>query len=91
MVTLEQPLIAGRQTLSMLHNLGLPELVAANADDYVRIASQLAGDLPRLGSLRRELRPRFAASPLADHAGFARDWSCALRQLWQASLLSAHN
>ncbi len=90
-VTLEQPLIAGRQTLSMLHNLGLPELVAANADDYVRIASRLAGNLPRLSSLRRELRPRFAASPLADHAGFARDWSCALRQLWQESLLSARN
>jgi protein O-GlcNAc transferase len=90
-VTLEQPLIAGRQTLSMLHNLGLPELVATGADDYVRIASALARDLPRLARLRQELRPRFAASPLADHAGFARDWSSALRQLWQAYLQSARH
>jgi predicted O-linked N-acetylglucosamine transferase (SPINDLY family) len=82
-VTLEQPLIAGRQTLSMLHNLGLQELVAPSEDDYVRIAAGLAADLPRLETLRRELRPRFAASALADYDGFARDWAAALRGLWR--------
>ena len=71
--------------------LTVPELVATDADDYVRIASALARDLPRLARLRQALRPRFAASPLADHAGFARDWSSALRQLWQAYLQSTRH
>ena len=82
-VTLEQPLIAGRQTLSMLNNLGLPELVAHGEDEYVAIAAGLAKDLPRLEALRRELRPRFAASPLADYDGYARDWAAAMRELWR--------
>ena len=34
----------GRQTFGMLTLLGLPELIAQNADDYVRIAARLAQD-----------------------------------------------
>lgn len=83
-VTLEQPLIAGRQTLSMLHNIGLERLVARDAGDYVRIAARLAADREALAELRRTLRGRFSASPLADHARFARDWTDTLRTLWQA-------
>lgn len=82
-VTLEQPLIAGRQTLSMLHNLGLPELVAKNEQDYVAIATGLAGDPEKLAALRAGLRPRFAASPLADYDAFARDLATALRGMWR--------
>jgi protein O-GlcNAc transferase len=85
-VTLEQPLIAGRQTLSMLHNLGHPEWVAHSPEEYVGIAASLAADLPRLALTRQALRPCFAASPLSDHDGFARDFSTALRSLWRARL-----
>jgi protein O-GlcNAc transferase len=82
-VTLEQPLIAGRQTLSMLHNLGLPELVAKSEQDYVAITAGLAGDPQNLAALRAGLRPRFAASPLADYDAFARDLATAFRGMWR--------
>ena len=82
-VTLDQPLIAGRQTLAMLHNLGHAEWIASTEDRYVGIASGLAGDLECLAEIRRNLRPQFAASPLADYAGFARDFTAALRGLWR--------
>jgi predicted O-linked N-acetylglucosamine transferase (SPINDLY family) len=85
-VTLEQPLVHGRQSLSMLHNLGLPELVARDADDYVAIARRLATDRPRLAELRRALRPRFAASPLMDYAAFAKHLEAAYRHFWHARL-----
>lgn len=81
-VTLEQPLIAGRQTLAMLHNLGHPEWIARDEDQYVAIATGLANNIEQLAAIRRELRPQFAKSALADYAGFARDFTAALRGLW---------
>ena len=82
-VTLEQEMIAGRQTLSLLANLGLEELVAADEDSYVAIAASLAGDTTRLAALRHTLRPRFAASPLQDYAKFTRAMEAAFRAMWQ--------
>lgn len=82
-VTLQQPTIAGRQTIAMLANLGLDELVAADADQYVGIAAALAQDLPRLAGLRQALRPRFAGSPLQDYAKFTRAMEKALRTMWR--------
>ncbi len=38
----------GRAGRSILSNIGLPELVARDPRDYVRIATDLAGDVPRL-------------------------------------------
>ena len=35
-----------------LTHVGLTELIAGSADDYVRIAQSLAGDWPRLAELR---------------------------------------
>ena len=42
----------GRAGVSQLTNLGLPELIAETPEEFVRIAVELAGDLPRLGCLR---------------------------------------
>jgi len=85
-VTLEQPLVHGRQTLGMLHNLALPELVARDADHYLHIAVGLASDLDRLAALRAGLRPRFARSPLMDYSGFARELEGAYRAMWRHHL-----
>jgi predicted O-linked N-acetylglucosamine transferase (SPINDLY family) len=71
-----------RAGLSILSNLGLPELVASSAKDYVRIAAELAGDLPRLAELRRTLRSRMEASVLMDGALFARQLEAAFRAAW---------
>jgi protein O-GlcNAc transferase len=62
--------------------VGLPELIAQSAEEYVSIAAGLAEDLPRLAELRSTLRVRMRESPLMDGARFARDIEQAFRQMW---------
>jgi predicted O-linked N-acetylglucosamine transferase (SPINDLY family) len=73
-----------RAGLSIMSNLGLPELVAYTEDDYVRIATELAGDLPRLSDLRANLRSRMENSVLTDAPRFARQIEAAYRAMWRA-------
>jgi predicted O-linked N-acetylglucosamine transferase (SPINDLY family) len=72
-----------RGGLSILSNLGAPELVAYSEDDYVRLAVDLAHDLPRLVELRRTLRPKMESSVLMDAPNFARQIETAYRAMWQ--------
>jgi len=72
-----------RAGFSQMSNLGLTDLVAFTGDDYVRIATTLAGDLPRLAELRATLRSRLQASPLMDAPRFARHIEQAYRTLWE--------
>jgi predicted O-linked N-acetylglucosamine transferase (SPINDLY family) len=85
-VTLPHTMIAGRQTASMLANLALPELIAADEADYVRIAVGLARESDRLAALRSGLRDRFRRSPLADYDRFTRDLENAYAAMWEAWL-----
>src|SRR5262249_40223898 len=48
----------GRSGLSILSNVGLPELVAHSPEEYVRKAAALAADLPWLTAVRAGLRSR---------------------------------
>jgi predicted O-linked N-acetylglucosamine transferase (SPINDLY family) len=82
-VTLVGQTVVGRAGLSQLTNLGLPELIAQTPQQYVQIATDLAGDLPRLAELRRTLRGRMEASPLMDAPRFARNVEAAYRQVWR--------
>jgi predicted O-linked N-acetylglucosamine transferase (SPINDLY family) len=82
-VTLPGVTAISRGGLSILSNLELPELVAASPDEYVRIAAELAANLPRLADLRATLRERMRISPLMDAPGFARDIEAAYRRMWQ--------
>jgi predicted O-linked N-acetylglucosamine transferase (SPINDLY family) len=73
----------GRGGLSILSNVGLPDLVAKDAQQYTRIAIELAGDLPRLRQLRATLRDRLRHSPLMNAPRFARHVEAAYRTMWQ--------
>jgi predicted O-linked N-acetylglucosamine transferase (SPINDLY family) len=73
----------GRGGASILANVGVPELIARTPQQYVHIATDLAGDLPRLAELRRTLRARMQASPLMDAPRFARNVETAYRQMWK--------
>jgi predicted O-linked N-acetylglucosamine transferase (SPINDLY family) len=81
-VSLAGKTAVSRAGLSILSNVGLPELVARTADDYVRIATSLAGDLPRLAALRAGLRRQMVNSPLMDGPCFARNVEAAFRDMW---------
>ncbi|MBS0195208.1 MAG: tetratricopeptide repeat protein [Planctomycetes bacterium] len=72
-----------RVGVSLLHAVGLQELVAKDADDYARIASELANDRPRLMAMKAGLRARMAASPLRDEQGYARSFEKLLRDMWR--------
>ena len=82
-VTLAGSAHVSRVGVSLLSSVGLPELIARTAEEYVSIVVGLAKDLPRLAELRRTFRPRMRASPLMDAGRFARDIESAYRQMWR--------
>jgi len=82
-VTLAGTFHASRVGVSLMTNLGLPELIAQSPADYVRIARDLAADTPRLNALRAGLRERLRASPLMDAARFTRNLEAAYREIWK--------
>jgi predicted O-linked N-acetylglucosamine transferase (SPINDLY family) len=82
-ITLVGQTPAARAGLSLLNNLGLPELIAETPEQYVRIAVELAQDLSRLSELRATLRNRLRNSPLMDAPRFARNVEAAYRNMWQ--------
>ena len=83
-VTLSGATHSSRMVTSVLQNLGCPGWIAGTPEEYVRIATALASDLPRLAEIRRSLRARMAASPLTDGASFARNVEHAFREMWRA-------
>lgn len=82
-VTWPQSRVVSRQTHAVLHQIGVPELSANDAEEYVRIAVELANDRARLAHLRATLRDRMCASPLMDAAGFTRQLENALIDLYR--------
>lgn len=82
-VTWPQSRVVSRQTHAFLRQIGLPELSAQDADDYVQIAVELANDRARLAQLRATLRERMRASALMDVVGFTRQLEDALINLYR--------
>jgi protein O-GlcNAc transferase len=75
-----------RQGVRFLTSVGLQELIAETPDVYVRIASDLAGDLPRLTALRCGLRERMRRSPLMDALQLTHHLEEAYRAMWDQRL-----
>jgi predicted O-linked N-acetylglucosamine transferase (SPINDLY family) len=73
-----------RAGLSLMANLGLPELVAESPAQFIRRAVELAQDRNRLAELRANLRERLAQSPLMDAGRFTRNVEHAYRTMWQS-------
>jgi protein O-GlcNAc transferase len=82
-VTLRGDRHASRVGASLLTQIGLTDLIADSVEAYVETAVALAGNTARLADLRDVLRPRMAASPLCDAAGFARKIEQAYRTMWR--------
>ena len=82
-VTLAGERAVSRGGLSLLKNLDLAEFAASDPEQYVQIAMNLAGDLPRLAELRRTLRQRLLDSPLTDAKRFAANIESLYRQAWR--------
>jgi predicted O-linked N-acetylglucosamine transferase (SPINDLY family) len=76
-VTLAGQRAVARGGVSILSTVGLPELIAKDSDDYVRIATDLARHPMRLS------REQLLASPLMDAPAFARDFEETIRTAWR--------
>jgi len=73
-----------RQGVRFLQSAGLGELLGDTREDYVRIAVDLASDLPRLAALRAGLRERMSRSPIMNSERLIRDLEAAYRAMWEA-------
>jgi predicted O-linked N-acetylglucosamine transferase (SPINDLY family) len=82
-LTLRGERFIGHVGESILHNAGLADWVAADAEDYLRRAARHAGDAAALAGLRARLRPQLLASPLCDAPRFARNLGEAWRGMWR--------
>ena len=82
-ITLRGRRFIGHQGETILHNVGLPEWIATDTDDYVAKAAAFAGDVAALAGLRAGLRERLLASPLCDAPRFARNLEDAFRGMWK--------
>jgi len=81
-LTLQGERFLARQGVGLLMNAGLPEWVAADAEDYVARAATHANDLQALAALRARLRQQVLASPIYDAPRFAQHFEAALRSMW---------
>jgi protein O-GlcNAc transferase len=82
-VTLAGEYFTARMGVTILNNVGLPELVAGDEAAYIELAVALAGDASRLRAMRGDLRRRMRASRMMDFAAFARDMEAAYRAMWR--------
>jgi predicted O-linked N-acetylglucosamine transferase (SPINDLY family) len=82
-VTLRGRTALGRGGASILSNVGLNELIAEDARQYVEVAKSLADDIERLVKMRAGLRERIQGSVLMDGKRFARNMEDAMRRMWR--------
>ena len=81
-VSLVGQLAFTRSGLSILSNVGLPELATNSEQEYFEKVLALANDPQQLASLRRSLRDRMMASPLMDAPKFASALQSMFREAW---------
>jgi len=73
---------AGRVAASLLHAVGLDELVAATLEMYRALLLRLAGDPQELARLRAHLQRERLRCPLFDSPRFTRDLERAYELMW---------
>lgn len=81
LVTVAGETFASRVAASLLHAVGLPELVATDLEGYAAIVRGLAADRSRLGALRARLADARRSSGLFDGRRFARDIETLFRRM----------
>lgn len=73
----------GRVAASLLHAIGLPDLVTGSLAEYEERALALARDPKRLAALRDHLARNRDTHPLFDTARYTRDLEAIYRTMWQ--------
>jgi len=82
-LTLQGETFASRVGSSLLHAVGLGEMVTHSPEEYVAKAVELAGDSKKLAAIRETLRANLPDAPLFDSARFVRNLERAYQEIWQ--------
>jgi protein O-GlcNAc transferase len=77
---------ASRVGSSLLHAVGMGQLVTHNLDDYVNLTKALVQDKARLNSVKRMLVQNKALYPLFDAQRFVDDLESAFLRMWESTL-----
>jgi protein O-GlcNAc transferase len=84
---------AGRVAASLLHAVGLPQLITDSLQHYERLALELAADPARLRELRETLAGNLPSAPLFDTKRYCRDLEAAffhMRERYRLNQPPAH-
>jgi predicted O-linked N-acetylglucosamine transferase (SPINDLY family) len=84
LVTCAGETFAARVAASLLHAVGLPELVTQSLADYEALALKLARDAALLASIRDKLAHNRRTAPLFDTRRTTRNLEAAYSQMWEA-------
>ena len=74
---------AGRVAASLLHAVGIPELITSNLEDYQTLALKLARDPARLAEIKAKLVRNRNTSPLFNTGRFTRHIEAAYTTMWE--------
>jgi protein O-GlcNAc transferase len=74
----------GRVAASLLHAVGMPEMIAHTMADYEAMAIRLAKDAQALGALKQKLAGNRLTTPLFDTDLFRKGLEAAYLTMWQA-------
>lgn len=83
LVTRQGNTFAGRVAASLLHAIGLPELITRSHAEYEALALQLSQDPFLLARIKEKLVANRSSHPLFDTGSFARHLEEAYLQMWQ--------
>jgi len=83
MITCSGHTFAGRVAASLLHAVGLPELVTESLADYETLALNLAHEEAMLGNFRLRLERNRLAAPLFDIDRYRRHIEAAFERMWE--------
>ncbi len=74
---------ASRVAASLLHTIGLPELITSSQEDYENLAIDLAKNPEKLASIKNKLLANRLTSPLFNTALFAKNIECAYLKMYE--------
>jgi predicted O-linked N-acetylglucosamine transferase (SPINDLY family) len=77
---------AGRVAASLLHAVGLGDLVTRSLDEYETLALRLASDPEQLATAKTRLGANRDMTPLFDTAGYTRQLEAAYLTMWERHL-----
>jgi predicted O-linked N-acetylglucosamine transferase (SPINDLY family) len=81
-VTLLGETTHGRNSAAILTALGMPDWIARDEEEYLRIALEFAEDPSHLARLREEMRQKLSATPVFDTGNYTRCVEAAYRNMW---------